>query len=243
MSKIALRAAGFALAAAMAGPDFAAEFTVPSSGALYCENSDDITKIVVEATKAQRTGEKPKLPAGCGMLAPGQVGEIVELKRTDGFIGGRLVVKGVSGGRPIAFFAVDKDESDSTKTPPPIPTGPRAYKVVSPADVRNSPEKWQGRDIEFKRVNVYWVGDDDVRFITRELLTLFAVDVKGDPDALSFLRENCETEREALSGKCVVSVKLRYFKHSEDNPGGLFKRTVLLSNDLVVERSERRRRR
>lgn len=243
MVKIAFRITGIACGAVIAGATLAAEFTVPPRGGLYCESVDDITKFMIAAQRAEKTGEKPTLPAGCGVLFPGQAGEILDLKRTGEFVTGRMIIKGVAGGRPIAFFSIEKANEEAPKPPPPIPTGPRNYKVVSPADVRNSPDKWEGRDIEFKRVNVYWVGDDDVRFITRESLTLFAVDVKGDPAALSFLRENCETEREALSGKCAVSVKFRYFKHSEDNPGGLFKRTVLLSNDLIVERSERRRRR
>lgn len=115
-------------------------------------------------------------------------------------------------------------------------------KIVDPADVRATPSKWQDRKIQFGRVNVYWVSDDDVRILTGAGVTLFAERVLGPSDAIEFFKRECETSKEANSAKCRATVKFSYYEHSTDSPGGLRKRTVLSTKDLEFVRPPQRRR-
>ncbi|PZU95555.1 MAG: hypothetical protein DI527_00675 [Chelatococcus sp.] len=108
----------------------------------------------------------------------------------------------------------------------------RSFKRVSPNDVRNTPAKWQGRDIEFTNVNVYWVASDDVRILTGTNVTLFATDIRSVE--ASFFSSQCETEEEALSRKCRATVRFRYSEFGEDQPNGILKRIVLTSNDVEL---------
>lgn len=149
-------------------------------------------------------------------------------------------------GRPVAFMTFDKSAEVAvaptrTEVPPASSANaPRTFKLVSLEDVRNTPAKWQGRDIQFARVQVYWVGDDDVRFLTKSSLTLFGSGVRGDPKGVAFLKENCETSCEADMAKCTVTVKFSYKRHGEDSPNGLMKRTILVSDDIEIARPGRR---
>lgn len=91
--------------------------------------------------------------------------------------------------------------------------------------MRATPDKWKGRDIEFRNVNVYWVDDDDVRLITSDSLTVFARGVRGGAQ----FKDKCETAKEALSSKCRATIRFSYDVYDVDQPSGLMKRTVLVT--------------
>lgn len=129
-------------------------------------------------------------------------------------------------------------------SPEPIPPKVEAsFKAVDPRDVQATPDKWKDRGIQFNKVQVYWVADDDVRILTGTNLTLFARNVIGPPEAVRFFKQECETSREAFSGKCRAAVRFSYFRHGEDQPNGYQKRVVLQSKDLEFVRLPQGRRR
>lgn len=144
-----------------------------------------------------------------------------------------------------------KKSAPSVSVPPVVSASPEpkpaaidaSYKTVDPRDVQATPDKWKDRGIQFNRVQVYWVADDDVRILTGTSLTLFARNVVGPPEAVRFFKQECETSREALSEKCRAAVRFSYFRHGEDQPNGYQKRVVLQSNDLEFVRLPQRRRR
>lgn len=120
--------------------------------------------------------------------------------------------------------------------PPTISFSARSFKRIDPADVKNTPDKWVGRDIEFASVRVYWVADDDLRVLTTDGMTLFGRAPLGDPADVAYLRENCETSKEADSNKCRVRVRFNYTEHRTDTPGGMFKRTILIAPQVEFAR-------
>jgi hypothetical protein len=218
----------------------AADYVFGNKGAIYCETEKDLALIV--ATSLSKNKDVPS-PNGCGTIPPGAVGSLIELKRVESFVSGAVVIAFVAKGKPVYFLTVE-DEIDkkqiATKTESTDSQILKNHRIISPRDVRNTPDKWQNRPIEFKSINVYWVDNNDVRFITSESVTLFATDVSGDENTLKYLKENCETEREAISLKCRVNVKFSYYKSGEDQPSGWAKRTTLISADAIVTRVVRR---
>lgn len=221
--------------------------TFGPNGALYCANKAALDAF--SAVELYRTingmQDLGVPPPGCGTIQPGEAGVVSDVTRDGMRIAGMIVLAKFAGGMPVHFVALEKAPPEAAPTAPAVAAPPpvkRVFKVVGPEDVRNTPKKWEGRDIRFERVRVYWVADDDVRFLTRANLTLFGEDVRGDARTIAFLKENCETSREADMAKCVVSVNFRYTRHGEDNPGGLMKRTVLATDDIEVERPAQRRR-
>jgi hypothetical protein len=109
------------------------------------------------------------------------------------------------------------------------------FKRVAPADVRNAPEKFQGRSIEFTNVNVYWVAENNVRILTGAGLMLLARNV-AENDASAFFARECGTEDMAVSSRCRATVRFSFDRHDVDNPTGERKRTVLLSWDAELTR-------
>lgn len=150
------------------------------------------------------------------------------------------VLPSASPAPPSSTPIAAASRSQSTSEPPRSEVrGSRNAKRVSPGDVRNTPDKWVGRDIEFASTQVYWVADDDVRILTGTNLTLFAKAVRSD--SLAHYRSECETENEARQTKCRAIVRFTYERHGEDSPNGLFKRTVLVSSDVELIRPSGRR--
>lgn len=83
------------------------------------------------------------------------------------------------------------------------------FKLVDPNDVRNTPEKWQGRKIQFNNVRVYWVADNDVRIITNTSLTLFARAVLaagGHRSLQGQLRNRSGIEHGEMSGQRAIQL-------------------------------------
>ncbi|MET3892805.1 hypothetical protein ABIE41_003881 [Bosea sp. OAE506] len=124
----------------------------------------------------------------------------------------------------------------------PAPFSARTFKRIDPADVKNTPDKWVNRDIEFASVRVYWVADNDLRILTNDSMTLFGRAPLGDPADVAYLRENCETSKEADTAKCRVRVRFNYTEHRTDMPGGMFKRTVLVAPQVEFARLGKTRR-
>jgi hypothetical protein len=228
------------------------EFRFTAAG-YYCETEAKLLEFIGSYVGQNRRD----VPDDCGLLYPGDDGSLLTLQVENDRLSGRIILREKGKGQPVHFFTVTTYLAIVAAPASAAPSSPsvappaakkeepaaRSFKVVSPADVRNTPDKWIGRDIQFSRVNVYWVADDDVRFLTGVNLTLFGEDVRGDAKTITHLKENCETSREANSGKCVVNVKFKYTRHGEDSPGGLYKRTVLSSDDIEVELTARQRRR
>lgn len=127
--------------------------------------------------------------------------------------------------------------------PAPAKPAPKTYKRVDVTDVMATPGKWVDRDIEFASANVYWVADDDLRILTSINMTLFGRAATGSPADLAYLKENCETAKEAQSAKCRVRVRFAYNRHTEDKPNGFSKRTVLASPTVELVRLQSGRRR
>lgn len=125
---------------------------------------------------------------------------------------------------------------------PAAPAAPKSYKRIDPADVRATPEKWVNRDLEFATANIYWVADDDLRVLTKDNMTLFGLSPAGSPEDIAYLKDNCETSKEAQTSKCRVRVRFSYVRHSEDSPGGMFKRTVLVAPKIEFARLGKSRR-
>lgn len=120
---------------------------------------------------------------------------------------------------------------------------PKTYKRIDVTDVMATPDKWVDRDIEFASANVYWVADNDLRILTSINMTLFSRAATGTDAELAYLKENCETAKEAQSAKCRVRVRFAYNRHSEDKPNGFSKRTVLASPTVELVRLQSGRRR
>jgi hypothetical protein len=217
-----------------AAPATASEFIVGRDGGIYCTSVDDMKRIIVAAA----AGTKGVLPGSCKAMPAGQKIMIVTRDDiSDGFIMGLGLIDGVKD--PV-FFTASTASGPAASTAKARTSEGRDFKRVSPADVRNTPTKWEGRDVQFTGVNVYWVDDDDVRIVTKDTVTLFASHVRGTPADIGFLRENCETEREALSNKCRVNVRFSFASHGTDKPTGMFTRTILRSSDVELIRPSRR---
>jgi hypothetical protein len=204
--------------------------TVPSTGAMFCQDSNDISRLVLKQTPLK----------SCGVIQPGKMILSLNMKEEAGIKGGIGIADGINEGKPFTFIMTEEVAGPTKSSTKKTFSDARQFKAVSPSDVRNTPGKWVGRDIEFSNVNVYWVSDDDVRFITKTSLTIFAESVQGED--VDFLRKNCETEKEAFSGQCRVNVRFSYQTHSEDSPTGIAKRTVIMTDDVMVFRVKGRRR-
>lgn len=222
MSMLRIGLVLFSLSATSAGAEV---IIAGGSGSFYCEDGADIIKMIESAAK----GRGATLGDTCKPIVPGTKIDATSVNWIDDLAVGRGEV---DGKKDVAFIA-------RKQTPMPTSEG-RTYKRVSSVDVRNSPDKWAGRDIEFRNVSIYWVDDDDVRVLTDSSLTLFARNPRGSE--VDFFKANCETQAEALASKCRASVRFRYDKHGEDSPGGLAKRTVLVSSDVEIVRASRPRR-
>lgn len=252
-----MRLGGVLLAACLASSASAIEFTFQKEG-YYCESDKDlnafISSYVVQGNRI--------VPAGCGVIQEGGKAKLLIITVDNDKLLGQALIDGRQPATPVVFFTVattrlalvDADSIGRVLTPStpvavrpsekPVGEPQKEFKTISPRDVRNTPDKWVGRDIRFTNVNVYWVDDEDIRILTGSNLTLFSVRaLRGDPRTVEQFKRNCETEREATSPKCRTNVRFSYIRHSEDSPGGLFKRTVLITNDAEIEVSPPRRRR
>ena len=118
----------------------------------------------------------------------------------------------------------------------------RNFKSIDPDDVRNTPGKWAGRDIEFASVQVYWVDDNDVRLLTHSALTVFAKSLTGSLADVAHFRANCETAKESNLPSCRARLRFSYSRHSEDMPTGLRKRTVIVTDNAELIRQGPRHR-
>lgn len=205
----------------MGGAAMAEKVIVGSKGGIVCTDARDMLAMIERKLKGQ--------PLDMGSTCqPVPASTTIEATSTEDLT---PEIKGGLGknadGKAIAFLIwrdVVKPTSDG-----------RTFKRVSPNDVRNTPAKWQGRDIEFVNVNVYWVANDDVRIITDTNVTLFATDIRSVE--ASFFSSQCETQDEALSRKCKATVRFKYDEFGEDQPNGIFKRIVLTSNDVELIRT------
>ena len=233
-----MRSTILAISLAFSSAVSAQTITIPADGSLFCENTEHMMKIVMAAL----VGQKPDKFDSCIVLRGGTkiAASKVEKMASGAFdLGVGTVLDGTLAGKTGAFLMV----AAASEKPVERPTSwGRTFKRISPNEVRNAPTKWEGRDIEFRNVNVYWVDDNDVRFVTDHRVTLFARDVRGAHGDREFLKANCETEDEALSRKCLVTVRFKYDEHDVDQPTGIVKRTVLRSADVEVERIQQRRR-
>ncbi len=205
-----------------------ATLTVPTKGAVYCIDPDDIIKMAA-GQKANGT---------CGVIPGGSKIAAVGVQTTNGITGGYGIVDGINNGKAVAFVFSQEDANQAAPEKK-APFEARTFKRVSPADVEATPDKWKNRDIEFQNVNVYWVSDDDVRFVTSANVTVFASDVQGEN--VAFYRDNCETAKEAFSSKCRVTIRFSYAWHGEDNPSSRSTRTVLKTTDIQIQRRGPRR--
>lgn len=204
--------------------------TVGSKGGLFCSDPEQMMAIVMA------TLTKTKQPAmdSCRVMSPGTKLDAQKVEKLDADITlgiGKIVGSAVENDTG-AFMLV-------STAPEPPPAHNRSFKRVSPNDVRNSPDKWQGRDIEFVDVQVYWVSSDDVRVLTKTNVTLFAGKTRSADN--SYFSSACETEDDATSRKCRATVRFRYHAYGEDNPSGILKRTVLRSDDVEIIKPAARR--
>ena len=210
----------------------AMETIIAGRGSMYaCDNPVRMKTFIVGMFFG---GESDDLK--CDQIPDGTRIVADNVKRVNGFISGSGTANDFRKGMAFAFFGFAESippAGASSPTPPeptkPAPTYvppiPRSFKVVSPSDVRATPDKWKGRDIEFRNVNVYWVDDDDVRLITSDSLTVFARSVRGGEQ----FKDKCETAKEALSSKCRATIRFSYDVYDVDQPSGLMKRTVLVT--------------
>lgn len=228
---------GFVLAVliGLVGAPAAAEtITAGSGGGFWCLSEEDFAGTVAGKYDAS----KDKLGPSCRKIASGAAVEASLAEKKPGLAYG----VGRFDGKESMPFLVFQDEASAqqpaatAKAPADVPfDAKRAFKRVSPADVRNSPDKWQGRPIEFADVQVYWIDDKEVRVLTKTNVTLFLGKYVANDDMKHFSQE-CETEAEALSKKCRATVRFVYSKHLEDNPTSSMTRTVLISRDAELTR-------
>jgi hypothetical protein len=223
---------------AVSGPAMAENYIVGVKGGMYCKTPDDLTNQIAAAMN----GSHESFP-GCGMLKPGALISTTVLNKIKGLVGGQGTSPGVLAGGDFAFTAVD-EEVGAVSAPSPRPAtakapagdSTRSYKVVGYDDVRASPAKWLGRDLAFRAVQVYWVEDNDVRFITNSMVTVFGKNIVAPTKDIEYLRANCETSKEAFSSKCRATIHFSYSNFDEDHPTPLVKRLVIMSDDIAVIR-------
>lgn len=225
-----------ALTALLAGPALSEDVTIGSDGSLFCLDADEMTEIV----KAVVAGKAPPPMKSCSVLPAGTK---VSTVKTEELTKGVKIAVGIVQDGPMAkkpgVMILAGATAPAGAAEKPTSWG-RTYKRVSASDVRNTPNKWSGRDLEFTNVNVYWVDNDDVRFITDKGVVVFASDVRGANADREFYKGGCETEAEAFSKKCRATIRFKYDRFQEDNPSPLMKRTVLQTADLEVIRPPRR---
>jgi hypothetical protein len=211
-------------------------------GLYACDNIVQMKTFMVELFFGGKSDDLKcsSIPAGTRILGD-------NVRRVNGFISGDGVANSFRNGVAFAFFGIAEPQQSPAAAAPPaaappapppvyVPPPPRVFKVISPSDVRATPDKWQGRDIEFRNVNVYWVDDDDIRITTSDSLTVFVKRVRGGGQ----LKDKCETVKDAVSSKCRATVRFSYQAYDVDQPSGLAKRTVLVTNDaeLIVGRGK-----
>lgn len=213
-----------ALSCMAVAPAQAEKVYAGSKGGFWCREEEDLLGVVAGRFKGRKDGLGPS----CETIRPfSQIDAKTVVKIDELTAAGQGDTETANGVRFIVF----RDK---------LPPTDRTFKRVSPNDVRNTPTKWKGRPIEFANVNVYWVGDDDVRILTGTNVTLFATKIRS-ADRGHF-SNGCETEDEAMSRKCKATVRFVYQDHDEDQPNGLFKRIVLTSDDVELIRAPAGRR-
>jgi hypothetical protein len=226
------------LMVAIANPATADMYKIGEKGVVYCETLERLSAFAVDVLKSRASGIKAD-ERGCGSLKPSTVVDVVHMTSVDGVSHGLLKSEQAFGGKPVYF--ISNSSLDKVSNSPIVNNDfAEQFKTISPSDVRATPSKWVGRNLEFKNVSVYWVEDDDVRFVTTDLLTLFAKKVQGSTADIEYLKNNCETLREVVSGKCRVSVKFNYTEHDTDNPTSSSNRTVLTASEVFVTRRARK---
>lgn len=215
----------------------AEQITLPSDGALFCEDIDQM-KSLLESTIA---GKPPEPPSSCTVLKPGVSIETIKIDNYGDSVkvGLGIVADGERAGKIGAFILVSKSGQAPSAAPPAEPRGPRTYKTVDALDIRATPGKWKNRDVEVKRVHVYWVEEGDIRVLLGGDVTLFVKTMNGR-DWQHFKNE-CETAREAVSGKCLADARFRFYDHDEDKPNGYEKRTILTGTTVELSRVRKRR--
>lgn len=237
-------------------PVAAIDFRFQSEG-YFCENEQALDQFI----SSYVVQGKPEIHAGCGLIKAGENANLLIVVSDNEKLLGKAIVNGRQPATPVVFFTVVTNPlslslvgAEAPAAAPSLKAAPaepvrmvepeKEFKTISPRDVRNTPGKWMGRDIRFANVQIYWVDDDDVRILTGANVTLFSLHpLKGDQSVVERFRQNCETEREATSSKCRANVRFSYIRHSEDSPGGLFKRTVLVTTDATIEQPQPRRKR
>lgn len=230
-----------AVVLAACGPAAAEKVQAGKRGGFWCADINDFEKTL----KGEYKNALAAVGPSCKII---DANATVEADSTDK--GGRLLYGlGRFDGKTAVPFVLYQDD---VAAPPPAPATParapasppegaekRTYKRVSPRDLRNAPDKWQGRDIEFANVQVYWTDDDDVRITANTNVMLLARSVSST-DA-RFLRSECKTELEASMRKCRVTARFRLDRYGEDKPVGILKRTVLVARDVELIRAGKKR--
>jgi hypothetical protein len=223
---------------------FASEPIVIGQGqGIVCATSAALNK-ALDNLAAQKTITLPV--DGCELAPAGQIIEADDLLRRNQVTSGSGRVVLLSGNKgDVVYFAVSEGDDEpfwnvtpaaaaTPIAPPAIP--PKTYKIVSPDDVRASPSKWEGRDIEFKSVKIYWVDDNDVRVLTNSFVALFVINPTGSQKDLDFFKNNCDTVKSIDRKQCRAHVRFSYESYEIDNPSGLVKRTVLIADDADIRR-------
>jgi hypothetical protein len=113
------------------------------------------------------------------------------------------------------------------------PTLAQEYRVVDTADVRVSPNKFKGKNIELRGMNCYYSDDDDYR-CTDGTVTVFA---KAATSESNWLEKNCDTMKKFMSAQCKATVRFSYDEVTEDLLSGYKTRTILQTDTVTVIRS------
>lgn len=220
MKAIALAAALCAVPLLASWSARAETMTAGERGGFWCTIESDFN-----GTLAGKFKSRPdKVGPSCEVIRPG--GPILDprdvVAANDGAVRGRADF--MYGGS--AFFYAN------------LPTG--SFKRVSPEDVRNAPDKWKDRDIEFQNVHVYWVDIMDVRIVTATNLTVFAR-FNEESDTTRWFEKNCDTQEAALSSRCAASMRFRYVGAGTDTADGYSVRYVLRADNPILIRKSRGR--
>lgn len=214
-------------------PAAAVDHVIGINGGVFCRDASQIEGAILALSSGQAI--RGTHVSSCFALPPRITIDIESQATVEGVQRGAATVYAPTGERVVGVFASSID-AQFKATPRP---SPRSFKSVSPTDVRATPAKWVARDLEFSNVRVYWVDDDDVRFLTNASLTVFASAVRGDARLVAALKSGCETAKESDLARCRVAIRFSYQRHGEDKPNGYLSRTVIETDDVEVIQKRR----
>lgn len=216
-------------------PAAAVDHVISVNGGVFCRDAAQIESAIIALSSGQNI--RGSHVSSCFALPPRITIDIESQTTIDGVQRGAATAYAPTGERVVGVFAslIAAQVKTTPRTPPPA----RSFKTVSPTDVRATPAKWVARDLEFSNVRVYWVDDDDVRFLTNASLTVFASAVRGDARLVSALKSGCETAKETELARCRVAIRFSYNLHGEDKPNGYLTRTVIETDDVEVIQKRR----